>query len=318
MGALALSVGAVLTVAPPAPIPRRAVDWDAERAGPVDARAVYWVGHSLMNHRNTDEERNLIEEVGHLAELAGLDYRAFDHTFFGAPLALNWTGAALSFERSEPAALERRRELEANGDGYDTLVMIEALPVSETMEPEASSFFAQRFVCAAPHARAYVYEGWGVLDEEPAWRQALDAERTSWEQLANEASEARVPEPGRLARLAPYWTDTPRACEAPVVHLVPVGAALAELARRIERTPTDWQLANGETLAVADLIADDAIHPTRLGNYVSGLVHFATLYRRPPPQGASSTLAPQTDARLREMIWEVVRDDPRAGVSGGT
>lgn len=319
--------------APEAPIPRRAVDWEAQRRGPLARRSVYWVGHSLMHSRAGP--RNVIEEVGRLAEAAGLSYRAYDHTFWGAPLSLNWTGAARTFERSEPAALERRRELEERGERYDALVMTEAVPVGPTMEGEAGSFYAQRFYCAAvrasPDVDVYVYESWTEYDELAPFLERLRADRPRWERLADEAASGRVPAPDRLARLAPYWTAPEPACEGPPIHLVPVGRALLRLARALERRPDEWRVEGGRRLAIRDLLANapgpdgalphpdrdpDRVHPSALGTYLAGLVHFATLYRREPPEAGEGRLAPETDARLRALVWRVVRDDPRAGVAG--
>lgn len=339
--ALAGAVAWVALLAPPAPVPRRSVDWEQRRAGPLDARRVYWVGHSLMNHRDrrVDGARNAIEEVGAIATRAGLRYEAFDHTFFGAPLSLNWTGEARTFERREPEALTRRRELEERGAGYDALVLLEALPVGATRRAEAGAYYAQRFACAAARANpsidVYLFEAWGPYEDDASFRAQIEAERAEHEALADEASAARVPEPGRLAALAPYWVDVEPACDAPPIHLAPVGTAMARLAAAIAREPAAWTTEDGAPLEVSALLANprtrgalrypadepDPIHPSALGAHVAGLVLFATLYRRPPPEGPAPGLSEASAARLRALVWEVVEREPRAGVrpiSGGS
>lgn len=326
-----------LGLMPEAETPRRSVDWARWRRGPVEARHVYWVGHSLLDSRDAHREgaRNVMEEVGRLAEAAGLTYGSFAHTAFGAPLSLNWTGAARTFDRREPSMVTRRQELVLRGARYDTLVMTEAVPIGPTMRAEHGAYYAQRFYCAAtrarPDMRVYLYETWSSFDEPEAWSARLEADRADWERLADEASDARVQAPDgwwrRLDRSTPA-----RACEAPSpMFLVPVGRVLARLSDALAREPSRWRMADGAPLTIDRFLANarteegslrhpdadvDAIHPSALGTHIVALVHFATLYRRSPVGlPVTEELAPETAAALQELVWRVVREDPRAGVA---
>jgi hypothetical protein len=92
--------------------------------------------------------------------------------------------------------------------------------------------------------------------------------------------------------------------------------------------PEDWPRADLDPVVAKQIVAGltprhaneppDAIHPSELGSYFAGLVHFATLYRR-SPEGAptlASGLSPETAARLQALVWDTVRRDPRSGVVG--
>ncbi|MEO1336565.1 MAG: hypothetical protein AAFV29_13025, partial [Myxococcota bacterium] len=50
---IAASVAAAIIVMRPAPMPAvTPVDWAKYQRGPTDDVRVYWVGHSLLNHRD--------------------------------------------------------------------------------------------------------------------------------------------------------------------------------------------------------------------------------------------------------------------------
>src|SRR5690606_21955195 len=121
LGALPL---AALAWPPP---PRVAVDHRAFAAGPIGARRVVWVGHSLMNGRDphVPGSQSLIEKVGALARARGLGYASFDHTLWGSPLSLLHRGAAHSSERAEPRMPARWRALLRARPRYDALVLTE-------------------------------------------------------------------------------------------------------------------------------------------------------------------------------------------------
>lgn len=319
--------------------PRRAQDFAAWRAGPTDARAVYWIGHSLMNARDpfVDGAPNLIEAVGDIARAEGLRYRSFDHTYFGAPLSLSWTGAARTYERREPEALARRRAFGRTMRDYDTLVLTEGVPVGPTMRAEGGSYYAQRFACAAvaanPRVRIYVFESWTEYDTARELARRLEEDRPSWERLADEAASAQVPEPTRLARLSAWASPPDPECELPPIGLVPVGSALLAWIGAMAAAPEDWTREDGTRITVPSLFAnaredgrlahpdaqEDAVHPSALMTYFTALVHYATLYRRRPSEAARGAmpyvgLTPETDARLRELVWVSVSTDERAGV----
>lgn len=266
--ALALPVAALAWPAGPA----TPLDHRAFAAGPVDARRVYWVGHSLMNGRDPHMPgaQNLMEKVGALARARGLSYAAFDHTLWGSPLSLLYRGARHASERKAPEMRRRRRELTANGARYDALVLTEALPVRVNRDDEHTAYYLARFACDLeqrnPHGRVYLFESWSSFQSanpadglgSPArwdWVGRLREDRAVHEAIADRASAGAALEPGWMGRLT-RWVRAPTCRPARPIFLVPVGTVLARLAERIERER--WEYA-GERLETADLFANPYI-----------------------------------------------------------
>ncbi len=371
IAAALLSAGLLVALTlPEGPRPRRDVDFAEHAAGPVDELSVYWVGHSLMNARDpyVTDARNLLELVGDFARERDLGYESFDHTLYGAPLSLLWSGSALSYQRAEPEMLERRRELLEHGDRYDALVLTEGVPVSMSLEREYPAYYAQQFYCtlleANPDARVYVYETWvhfqasdRTLDYPPVdeyvFTGELASEREHWEQLADSAASGLAREPGmgpRLARRLRLGGDRQCSPQAPI-FLIPVATAMRELAETLDEhpgwtfrgeelemgtffanpfvdTPEDWprdepdaqpsdsaEILAGLTPRYPDDEVDD-VHPSDFGVYFTGLVHFATLYRRSPVGLPTLEGLPEEAATaIQELVWRVVRSEPRTGVA---
>jgi hypothetical protein len=180
----------------------------------------------------------------------------------------------------------------------------------------------------------------------------LVADRAYYERVADLASTGRVGEPGAWARVGRLFGSAAD-CPPGPVYLVPVGAAFRKLGEELREH--HWPSAGGR-LTLRDLFANprlqwpdgwprpkalppeqerraiaalplrhpgedhDDIHPSRLGTYVAALVHFATLYGR-PPEGllASQSWLPEVTARrIEEIVWQVVVAEPRTGVEGRT
>ncbi|MFN0217654.1 MAG: hypothetical protein ACKVP4_02445 [Hyphomicrobium sp.] len=179
------------------------------------------------------------------------------------------------------------------------------------------------------------------------WRAEMLAQRADWETLADAAALPEVRAPGWLDRIG--WTSHgDGGCRnSDPVHIIPVGSVLIAVSDRIKRPqPGDSFLrADGTQMTMADLFANpyidwppewpiissnapevmltlkhsnkphDDIHPSALGVYVAGLVHFATLYGQSPvglpsPPELGSDLA----HTLQSVVWETVTRDLRSGV----
>lgn len=370
-------------------------DWSEAAAGPTDELAVYWVGHSLFNHRDPTVEGapHLMEEVGRLAELRDLEYRAFDHTLFGTTLSLAVRGEAHSYGRTEPEHAAKLQELRENGAAYDALVLTDGIPIRNAEEPEHSAFYAMELYCllkeANPEGRVYLYEGpvhlqasdpeggFGPRDEF-GWASWIEDDRVAWERIADQASSGAVPTPGLGPRLrAILGKERDEGCApAGPIFLIPAATVFVHLAERLEEPGAGdvFELADGERLTIAHLFQNpyvdwpaewplpphegpdvdeasvlegltkrhpddeyDDVHPSRLGNYVSGLTTYAVLYRRSPvldpavptegeepadgggaaivaADAAATGLTPQTVRTIRRLVWDVVRTDPRTGI----
>ncbi len=249
-----------------------AVDWEAAAAGPTDDLTVYWVGHSLFNHRDprVDEAPHLMDQVGALAEARGLAYEAFDQTLFGANLSLAVRGEPHSYSRQEPEFAARRSELAENGARYDALVMTEGIPVRNAEQPEHSAYYAMTFYCAItranPDARVYLYEGpihlqagdpdarYGARDEF-GWAAFMEEDRAVWERIADLAATGSVVEPGlgpRLRNLLGLEHGDHCPSRGPI-FLIPAATVMIHVAERLADPDTGdvFELAGGERLTRA-------------------------------------------------------------------
>lgn len=182
------------------------------------------------------------------------------------------------------------------------------------------------------------------------WTAQLAEDRERWERIADEAATGAVPAPGWVSRIGRWFGGAEPACEPHgPIFLIPVGTVFRRLAERLEREPLSFRtramkLADLFTNAYEDWPADwplteplpaaeqeralaaltkrypdeplDDIHPSDLGVYVASLTHFAALYRRSPVGLPAQVegLDEENARRVQELVWSVVRDDPRAGV----
>lgn len=238
-------------------------------AGPVDARRVYWVGHSLMNARDAhvDGGQNVIEKLGALAAARGLAYESFDHTLWGSPLSLLYRGRPHSFERSAPELRGRLAELHERGSRYDTMVLTESLPLRVTRRFEHTPYYLSRFACdfqaRSPEGRIYFYETWNNLQAADSWDRFgsparwdwaghLREERAHYEEIADRASRGGLAEPGLLGRLS-RWVGGPTCRLSRPIFLVPVGTVMARLVERVREERWEYQ---GERLEPSHLVAN--------------------------------------------------------------
>ena len=307
--------------------------------------SVYWVGHSLISHRPTEVSSTLMEIVGEFARTRGQDYDSFDHTIPGAPLSWNW---------NEVSDLRREIETRGNHYDVMVMTEGISLEVTLEAHHSAfyAQRFYCAMINANPDAEVFLYESWHHLYAsdpdgyypEPHrydWRKRLDEDRPRWESILDDVhSDLNVPE-------GAYNGQEGRCTPSKKMRLIPVGTALAALSDRLDSPPAgeDWEgftihdfVANGytnwpeewpvdsntnvdwrrrlRTLKLKDRnAAFDDIHPSAIGVYFIGLVHYATIYRRSPvglptQNGVSSNLA----RLMQELVWDVVRRDPRSGV----
>lgn len=247
--------------------------WDeSSGAGPVDERAVYWVGHSLMSSRDpfAHGSRNVIESTGDIAESLGLRYRAFDHTLWGSPLSLAHRGRPHAYEREEPEHAGRRAELLDHADRYDTLVMVDTVPIGAARRYEHTEYYAARFRCdhlaRRPDGRTYLYEGWvnyqGLADPSSLmgvaswrWPDRMRDEQRGYTAVAARVSEGTVAPPGLLGRLT-RWLPSEKVCRGrEPVFVVPVATAMLALHAELSRVDHPWRF-RGRTLSSEDLFAN--------------------------------------------------------------
>ncbi len=228
---------------------------------PRSSASVYWVGHSLISHRDRalpeDQTKNLIELVGDMAQSQGYTYNSFKHTNPGAPVSWNYQAGD---------TLEQRREILNNGAAYDTLVVTEAVPLDPILDYHKTPFFVRRFYCTLlkqnPNATIYVYETWTnfhAQDEDPFYPaphvfdfvKQLQIDRPKWYKIADDATNDLEPTPEVYNWTGP-GTDPGVCNDRKQVLIVPVGEAIEALINRLKNPQAgdDWSLGGGQTFTM--------------------------------------------------------------------
>lgn len=318
-----------------------------EPTDPRDSANVYFVGHSLISHRDWrhPSARIIPEVLEDLARAGGQGFGHFRHSTPGAPLSWNWNSVP-----------ELRQEIENNAAAYDTMVVTEGIFLDAAYMWHRSPFFARRFFCtlvnARPDAELFVYETWHhVYASDPDgnypaphvydWVSRIEEDRPRWERIVDEAASGATPTPDSYYRGAGDCEGTLR------VRLIPAGTALAELQRRIaggedwggltihnmiqngyRDWPAEWPVSPADAPGVdyrsriAGLSTyesrelDDIHHGREMAYYIS-LVMYATIYRRSPVGlPAGNGVSPDIARRMQELVWDIVTRDPRSGVAG--
>lgn len=261
-----------------APVPSPLAPPSTER----DAARVYYVGHSLLDHRDSTavEGENVMSLVGRFAERFEKRYAFYAHTLIGAPLSLNHEGASVSTGQSDPRAHEHMRELAGHAERYDTFVLTESVPLDGALRGEHTHYFAQRFYCEANARRAaalgpsatpaehFVYEGWHHLyASDPDGRYGsparwdfgarVRADREKWSGIARAMTGPRLAGPGLGARLRASFSGADReACPRGMrVRVIPAGTALAALQSRLRAARAEddaFRTLDGRALVMGD------------------------------------------------------------------
>lgn len=246
-----------------------------ERLGPKAELSVYWVGHSLIEAKSTDDwgEQSLMTMLGRLADSRGLGYRMGDHTLWGSSMSALWRGRPYSYTRNAQSMIAKRKEFERTASKYDTLVVTEGLPLAASLRLEYSAYHLRRFYCtlkqANPASRVYLYQTWVNFQANDVdsgyppphkfdWRAEMVAQRKLWEQLADEASGSKVREPGALDKIG--WSSTGDggcSIEDPI-FIVPAGQAFVALSDHLAGLKPEeaLKLPNGQPLTVGDLFSN--------------------------------------------------------------
>lgn len=280
-----------LTADPPAPVrddpASSASARDDIRQGGVESAGpptrVFFIGHSLQNWTVP----SMVASFARAAELP-LEWSA--QIGNGAPLRWLWEHAGRSEGENARQVLPARP--------YDALVLTEAIPLADHVRWSDSDGFLFRFLELArrgnPRCRVYLYETWHPRDEGD-WRARLDSDRAMWEGIADRVN---------------------RRQDGIDVRIIPAGQAMAALHDRIAEVPG---------IESMDDLFHDAIHLNYTGWYFVALVQYATVFRRSPIGLPAATVdrygqphpPPPREAvpALQAIAWEVVRRDPRSGVS---
>lgn len=250
------------------------------RAGEIESRNVYWVGHSLVSAVDPFEpggNLSLIENVRALAESSGRRYDAHKHTTPGAPLGWNW-GVADSYAGIRELIQPLVNEEHPKYGSFDAMVVTEGVDITSSAEWWASSFYARRFFVAArranPDCRLYLYESWHhYFGSDDNFRRQYGPMETFdfmsyqkqvapvWRKIAEDAAD-----PARTATVDGYVYQGPgddpgESDERLDIRVIPTGTVLVKVLERLaERRPgDDWSYgsaARGQTLSPIDFFSN--------------------------------------------------------------
>lgn len=281
------------------PVPAAVLaDAQAPLPPPAGPLRVYHLGHSLVGR----------DMPVMLAQLAGHDHAS--QLGWGTPLRAHWedrveiTGFAA--ENAHPHHRPVRAAL-ASG-AYDAVVLTEMVELRDAIRWHASPHYLAAWAVAArqgnPGVRVYLYETWHRLDDPAGWLDRIAADLPAlWQ--------------GEVLQGALAW-------DAPPIHLIPGGQALAAAVRAAEAGEVPGIARREDFFARNPDGSQDMIHLNDLGHYLIALVHHAVLYHRSPEgltgdvtraDGDPVRIPAETAAALQRIVWQTVRATPGTGVS---
>lgn len=263
---------------------------------------VFHLGHSLVG-----------SDMPHmLAQLAGDGHRWNSQLGSGTSLKQHWEPGEpiLDFDLvNHPPNYRDARKALGSGD-YDAVVLTEMVELHDAIRYHGSVKYLRRWGDLAreanPDTRLYMYETWHWLDDPAGWLQRIDTDL----------------EPLWLGKL--LGSDTRRNPKRPV-YLIPAGQAMAAVARAAEAGQVDGLTKRQQLFALEPSGKQDKIHFSDLGGYVVALTHYAVLYHRSPAglphqlmradSTAANAFTPTAARQVQDIVWQVVRAQPRTGVA---
>lgn len=310
-GALLLLLSACgLVRCTPDPLPRAEFEalYETTLAPPGKELRVFHLGHSLVN-------RNMPYMLQQMAQASGLDHGYDSQIGWGTPLKSHWEPKEEIFGFEKENAHPRYRDVKdaLNSGEYDALVLTEMVEIRDAIAYFDSAAYLHKFDALArtgrEDIRVYLYETWHFVTDPEGWRVRLEKDR------------ARYWEDGILRPALAY--DAP----AHPIYVIPAGQVFAEIARQIEAGKLDGLAAVEDLFSRTEDGTLDAIHMGPLGNYIVALTHYAALYHKSPvglpievqlfdEKEVFSVPSRELAQRLQAIVWDVVKSDPLAGVTG--
>lgn len=260
---------------------------------------VYWVGHSLMDHKNWNDPnaKNLIELMEIMAQASGKTYGYHRHTTPGAPIGWNW-GVPNSWHDMETKIQPLINPNHSEYGTFNTIVVTEGVNIESSYDAWASGFYARKFYAAAkaanPNTRLFLYESWHHLHagdfksyygpaETFNWKQYMLKVRPIWEKIANEAADPAVlnasPDPWNNRGNYVYQgtgTDPGNSNAIFDIKIIPTGQVLVKVLDRLaeNRSTDNWtytQAAKNQKLSDLDFFVNPYLNfPTDLTTTVHG------------------------------------------------
>ncbi|MFW6049745.1 MAG: hypothetical protein ACODAU_01150 [Myxococcota bacterium] len=299
---------------------------------------------------------NIMNLVGYFARSRGDEYAMYPHIKIGAPLAWTYFTRSpehLAELRSRgelydvfvmTEAIPLDAQVQWNASHFYARRFFCAI---KSANPDARVFLYETW----HHLHASDPEGDYPPPHVWDWRKRLAADRTTWESIADAAATGEGVTPPDDYEWSGPGPDPGADCQMrDAVHIVPAGQAMAALYDQLDAAggeppwngldidaffyngyrdwPDDWPLPpeRASEVKVDQTLSrlstydpsepPDDIHPSALGAYYVGLVHYATIYRRSPVGlPAANGVSPEVAEALQELAWQVVRSYPRSGVA---
>lgn len=218
-------------------------------------------------------------------------------------------GSPMDWRWNNPATPDARATI----GKYDLLVLTERTSLSNTMpfhnsEKQALQWFTHAWSKGngGAGAETVLYATWVTLASGPdaenpyndsenhiPWRERLPLELARWEQIMDYVNQNR-PE------------------GAPPMRMIPGPLLMLAMDDAIKQGK-----APGLT-DISDLFGDE-IHINDVGTYLIALAHYAVIYGRDPrelPDRINNDPRPELAAFMQELVWQVVTDYERTGLSG--
>ena len=320
---------------------------------PITSANVYWVGHSLISHRdnNFSGSTTLYQGLEQAAESQGQAYDYHKHTIPGAPIGWNW-----NWNHAESGLTPLLVESDPQYGTFDVLVVTEGVNIESSFRWWSSGFYFRNFCAAAkkanPNARLYLYQSWhhyyasdrtfesyyGPM-ETFDWVAYMKEVEPIWYNIIDDASDPNVEVPGDYQYNGP-GSDPGVSNDVFDISIIPTGEVLVKIIERLleNRDGDDWTFTtglNGSTLTPDDFFANpftdfpndttttlyggavDDIHGSHVIIYLNILVHYAVIYQQNPVNIPAYNGVPDHIADIfKEVVWGVVTNNPRTGVTG--
>ncbi|NMH86901.1 T9SS type A sorting domain-containing protein [Flavivirga algicola] len=191
-----------------------------------------------------------------------------------------------------------------NIDDFELLVITEAVPLTQiTNSNEHLSLYVNNAWNNGNNgngAATLLWTTWTNIDDSDGpWRQTLDDYESLWEEMQDYANANRPN------------GSTP-------VYLIPGHRMMA-------RIYDDIQLNLVPGITNINQLFSDNIHPNSLGAYAITMIHYACVYNQSPvglpndlmanPPSGFQTPSPELSAYLQNIIWEIVTNYSRTGIT---
>ena len=259
---------------------------------------VFYIGHSICGTTMPNMVDDIAIDAGHA--------HSFDHQLiWGACLSKSWDQHA----SANVVGTDSWTALESGN--FDVVTLIELIPLTEVINSlpiagcnysstDVAGWFYDLAATHNPEVEVYFVEVWNEFNRNAPtafsdWKQANNAQLNLYEDVVNAVNNEHN---GRMG-------------------IIPVRLALQAVADSIEAGSVPGMSSWLELFDSTDVPAV-TVHLSDVGNYVSALVYYATIYQASPVGLTHITVdedgfdypspSPAAAAAMQEIVWEVVEN----------